>query len=182
MAKLKPTRKMQFKRRIEGRTDYKGRLKLLKSERPRMVVRKSIKYIRVQIVNFEEIGDKTVVAVGSDMLAGMGWKFACSSTPAAYLTGLMAGNAAKSKKIKDVVLDTGLYPSVKGSKLYAVVKGAIDAGLAVPCDKSMLPSDERIKGEHIAKHNEKFKDMPKEFEKMKEKILAGKTNKGEKSG
>jgi large subunit ribosomal protein L18 len=171
MSKMKPTRKMHFRRRREGRTDYKARLKLLKSEMPRMVVRKSIKYIRVQIIDFDNIGDKTLVAVGSNALAEMGWKFSCANTPAAYLTGLLAGNAAKAKKIKEAVLDIGLHPSVKGSKIYAVVKGAIDAGLDVACDKSMFPSEERIKGEHIAKNDEKSKDITKEFEKIKGKIL-----------
>ena len=87
--KIKPTRKFQFKRRMEGKTDYSRRLKLLISERPRMVVRKSLKYIRVQIVGFDETGDKTMLAVGSNVLPALGWKFACDNTPAAYLTGFL---------------------------------------------------------------------------------------------
>lgn len=177
--KMKPTRKMQFKRRVEGKTDYSRRLKLLISDRSRMVVRKSLKYIRVQIVGFDEIGDKTLLAVGSNALPALGWKFACDNTPAAYLTGFLAGNMAKGKKIKDAVLDIGLYPSVKGSTIYAVVKGAIDGGLDVSADESVFPSEDRIKGEHIAKNNEKFKDMPKEFEKVKAKIAGSSYGKGE---
>jgi len=178
--KLKPTRKMQFRRRREGTTDYRRRLALLKSGKHRLVVRRSLRYIRAQIIEFDERGDKTIVATSSDMLRGMGWKFACDNTPAAYLTGLMTGRAAKGKKINDVVLDIGLRPSTKGSRLYAVVKGVVDAGLNVRCDAEMLPSEDRISGKHIAAHNEKFKELPEQFEKIKQKIL-GESRKGEKS-
>lgn len=171
MKKFKPTRKMKFRRRRESKTDYSARLKLLTSELPRMVIRKSIKYIRVQIIDYEVEGDKTVAAVSSGDLVGMGWKFSCANTPAAYLTGLLLGKVAKEKKIKKAVLDMGLYPSVKGSKMYAVVKGAIDAGLEVSCDESVLPAEDRIKGEHISGNNEKFNDITKEFEKIKVKIM-----------
>lgn len=171
---LKKTRKGQFRRRIEGRTDYQRRLKLLKSRKPRLVVRRSLKYIRAQIVEFEEQGDKTVASATSSTLRGMGWQFSCDSTPAAYLTGLMIGRAAKDKKINEVVLDIGLYASTKGSKVYAVTKGAADAGLTVPCDAEMFPSEGRISGKHIAAYNEKFKDMPEQFEKIKQKILGEK--------
>jgi len=177
--KLKPTRKMQFRRRRQGRTDYKRRLALLKSGKPRLAVRTSLKYIRAQIIEFDEHGDKTIVTATSDALRGMGWKFACDNTPAAYLTGLMVGRAAKDKKINEVVLDIGLQPSTKGSRLYAVVKGAVDAGLDVRCDAEMLPSDERITGKHIAAYNEKFKELPGQFEKIKQKILGEKSAKEE---
>ena len=176
--KLKPTRKMQFRRRWEGKTDYKRRLALLKSGKPRLVVRRSLKYIRAQIIVFDEHGDRTIAAANSGALRDMGWQFACDNTPAAYLTGLMIGRAAKSKKINDAVFDTGLYFSTKGSKLYAVVKGAIDAGLNVPCNVEIFPSEERISGKHIAAYDERFKELPKQFEKIKEKILGEKIKGG----
>ena len=177
--RLKPTRKMEFRRRREGKTDYKGRLALLKSGKPRLVVRKSLKHIRAQIIGFDEHGDKTAATATSESLPTMGWQFACDNTPAAYLTGLLVGRAAKAKKIGCIVLDIGLYPSTKGSRVYAVVKGVIDAGLDVPCDAKMLPSEDRISGKHIAAHNEKFKDLPGQFEKIKKKILGGKDAKEE---
>jgi large subunit ribosomal protein L18 len=92
--------------------------------------------------------------------------------PAAYLTGLLIGKKAAKNKIKEAVLDSGLYPSTKGSRIYAVLKGAVDSDLKVSFDEKILPSEERIKGLHI----QKFKDLPQEFEKIKQKIL------GEKSG
>jgi len=176
--KQKPTRRMEFRRRKEGKTDYNKRLKLLKSGKPRMVVRRSLQYIRVQIVEYDEAGDKTIAAVTSQTLKKFGWEFAFDSTPAAYLTGLMIGKLAQEKKISEAILDIGLYPSTKGSRLYAVIKGAVDAGLAVPHNPEMLPADERIRGEHIASHNEKFKRLPEHFDVIKEKIQKEKKEKG----
>jgi len=168
--KLKPTYKMPFKRRREERTDYKRRLKLLLSKKPRFVIRKSLKYIRAQIIEFTKKGDKTLVSASSRELKKLGWKFSCDNLPSAYLTGLLIGKKALKKEIKEAVLDLGLYPSTKGSRIYACVKGALDAGLNVSCDESIFPSEERIKGLHIAKHLEKFKSLPEEFEKIKQKI------------
>ena len=34
--------------------------------------------------------------------------------------------------------------------MYAALKGVIDSGMTVPHDPIVFPSDERIKGEHIA--------------------------------
>lgn len=168
--KLSPRYKMPFKRRKEGKTDYQKRLRLLKSGKPRLVVRRSLKYITAQITEFDKRGDKVLLSATSKELKKLGWNFACDSLPAAYLTGLLIGKKSLDKKINDVVLNSGLYPSVKGSRIYAVVKGVKDAGLNVPVDENILPSDERIKGEHIAT-SEKFKSLPSEFEKIKVKII-----------
>jgi len=115
-----------------------------------------------------------LVAVSSEEFKKLGWKFSADSLPAAYLTGLMIGKKATKKEIKEVVLDSGLYPSTAGSKIYAVVKGALDAGLKVPVEEKVLPKEERIKGLHIASYLEKFKNLPEEFEKTKGKILGEK--------
>lgn len=165
---------MPFKRRRLGKTDYKKRLKLLLSKKPRLVVRKSLKYIRVQIIEFDKGGDKTLVSASSQELKKFGWKFACDNLPSAYLTGLLIGEKALEKGIKEVILDIGLYPSTKGSRIYAVAKGALDAGLKLPISEGVFPSKERIKGIHIANYLEKFKNLPEEFEKIKQKILSEK--------
>lgn len=167
--KLSPRYRMPFKRRREGKTDYEQRLKLLKSGKPRLVVRKSLKYIVVQISEFDKKGDKILASATSKELKKLGWNFSCDNLPAAYLTGLLVGKKSLDKKISDAVLNSGLYTSVKGSRIYAVVKGAKDAGLNVPVDEEILPADERIKGSHI----EKFKNLPAEFEKIKGKIVGG---------
>jgi len=160
---------MPFQRRREGKTNYQKRLRLLLSNKPRLVVRRSLKYVRAQIIQFDKVGDKTLVAASSEELKKLGWKFACDNLPAAYLTGLLIGKKALGKGVKEAILDFGLYPSVKGSRIYATVKGAIDVGLEVPCGEEVFPREERIKGLHI-----KQKDLPEMFEKIKQKILGEK--------
>lgn len=167
--KLSPKYRMPFKRRLEGKTDYDKRLELLKSGMPQIVVRKSLKYIKAQVTDFDSKGDKTLSSVNSKELKKLGWNFAYDNIPAAYLTGLLLGKKSLKNNVNEVVLNAGLYPSVKGSRIYATVKGALDAGLKVSVDEEILPSEQRIKGEHITK----FKNLPVEFEKVKQKILSG---------
>ncbi|MGC8812761.1 MAG: 50S ribosomal protein L18 [Candidatus Aenigmatarchaeota archaeon] len=171
--KLKPTYKAPFRRRREGKTDYRRRLKLLLSKKPRFVVRKSLKYIRAHIVEFEKKGDRTLVFVLSKELKKFGWNYSCDNLPASYLTGLLAGKKALEKGIKEAVLDLGLNPSTKGSRVYACVKGALDAGLKLNVSEDVLPSEERIKGMHISTYLKKFRNMPEDFENVKRKILGG---------
>lgn len=158
---------MQFKRRREGRTDYKKRLKLLSSDKPRLVVRRSLNYITAQVIKFDKKGDAVLAGVTSKELKKFNWKLACDNLPASYLTGLLIGKISQKNKINEAILDSGLYPSTKGSRIYAVVKGATDSGLKIPIDESILPSEERIKGKHISEAVEK------EFEAVKKRILSG---------
>jgi large subunit ribosomal protein L18 len=164
MPKISPTYRIHFRRRREGKTNYKKRLKLLLSEKPRLVYRKTLKYIIGQIINFDKKGDVTLVGITSKILKKYGWKFACDNTPATYLTGYLLGKMALSKGIKEAVLDIGLYTSTKGGRMYAFAKGAIDAGLNVPCDEEMFPSEDRIKGLHISE------EVAKNFEEVKKNI------------
>jgi len=55
-------------------------------------------------------------------------------------------------------LDLGLQKSVKGSSIYAVVKGVIDAGMKINVSKEVLPSEERISGKHIMDYSKKLKE------------------------
>lgn len=164
---------MQFKRRRVGKTDYKKRLELLKSGKPRLVVRKSLNYITAQIVDFDKKGDKTLLSANSRQLKKIGWGFACDNLPAAYLTGLALGKQAVKNKITEAILDIGLHSSSKGNKIYSVAKGAIDGGLKLNVGEEVLPTEERIKGSHIAAYQNKFKDLPEAFEKIKSQILGG---------
>lgn len=168
--KLSPTYKMPFKRRRLGKTNYKTRLALLKSKTPRLVVRRSLRYFRVQVITLDKDGDKTIVSVSSNDLKKLGWTFACDNLPAAYLTGLIAGKKIIEKGIKEVIADIGLYSSTKGNRIYAVLKGAADSGLKVSVDESILPAENRIKGLHIAKYLERFRLLPEKFEEIKKKV------------
>jgi large subunit ribosomal protein L18 len=169
--KISPTYRLPFRRKIEGKTDYKRRLKLLQSGKPRLVVRRSLNSIRAQIIVFDEKGDRTIASANSRSLKKIGWSFACDSIPAAYLVGLAIGKTALKNNISEVVLDLGLYRATKGGRVYAVAKGALDAGLKVPSDAGVFPSEYRISGKHIAAFKEKFKDLPAKFEEIKQMIM-----------
>ena len=147
------------RRRLENRTNYTKRKNLLEGEKPRIVVRKSNKYITVQYIESKAAQDTVKVSVNSRELLEQGWSKdkagSLKSLSAAYLTGLLFG-----KKIKDfdnAILDTGLIRSTKSSRVYAVVKGIIDSGVEIPCNEEVLPTEEDLK-------NEKTQDI---FEKVK---------------
>ncbi|MBW6461572.1 MAG: 50S ribosomal protein L18 [DPANN group archaeon] len=167
-----------FRRRIEGKTNYKKRLNLLISGKPRMVVRRSNTKMIVQIVTSVHGQDKTVVAVDSSFLAKIGWKGSLKNIPAAYLTGLQLAVLAKSNKVDNAILDIGLLTPTKGAVIFAVLKGAVDGGLEIPNSPDNIPSDERIVGTHIDAYRKT--SIVKEFEKVKNKILAGSSVKSEK--
>jgi large subunit ribosomal protein L18 len=80
------------------------------------------------------------------------------------LTGLLAGKRARDKKVKEVVLDLGLQTSTKGSRIYAALKGVLDAGIKVPHSEKILPDEDRIKGVHISENT------VKQFEEVRSKI------------
>ena len=171
MAKGK-THIVRHRRRRESRTDYRLRLDLLKSGKHRLVIRKSLNNITCQIIEHNPKGDMVLVSADSRNLKAYGWNGHCGNIPAAYLTGLLCGTNAKKAGIKDAVADIGLYASVKGSRLYAALKGAVDGGLAVPHSEDVLPAKDRIEGKHT-KDSEK---TAKEFIAAIERI-AGKPDK-----
>ena len=144
-----PRYKVPFRRRREGRTDYRRRAGLLRGGIVRLVVRKSNRHLRVQFVEYTDKGDKVLVTAVSKELEELGWKAAGKSTPGAYLTGLLAGKRAKEKKIEKAVLDIGLREPTKGATVFAAMKGAIDAGMDIPHSEEMIPSKDRLSGKHM---------------------------------
>jgi large subunit ribosomal protein L18 len=150
--KTGPRYHVKPRRHRERKTDYRLRLKLLRSKKPRIVVRKSLRAIRVQFVEYSPQGDKILASALSNELAKeYGWKYSVSNTPAAYLTGFLAGKRAKEKGLEQGVLDIGLNHPTAGSTLFASLKGVLDAGIECPHDTQMLPKEERIFGAHLNK-------------------------------
>ncbi len=149
------------RRRREGKTDYRKRMNLLKSERPRAVIRRTARNIRVQLIEFAPKGDRVIASAEGFELKKHGWKVSASNTPAAYLTGYLAGVRAAKGGLETAVLDLGLHTPTKGSRFFASLKGLLDAGIDIPHSKEIFPSEERIRGEHI---NGQMKDM---FEAVK---------------
>ena len=157
------------RRRREGVTDYRKRLRLLKSRKVRLVIRKSLKYTQIQFVEYKEDGDNILVDANSkELIAKYNWKYSTSSTPAAYLIGLVAGKRAKDKGINECVLDMGRYIPTDGNKVFASIKGVIDAGLDCPYNEEKIPSEDRLLGKHI---DEK---IAIDVDKIKTKIIGEK--------
>jgi len=135
-----------------GRTDYRKRLGLLKSRGIRIVVRKSLKNTRVQFVEYNPYGDKILASsISNDLVKKYNWKYSTATTPAAYLTGLLAGKRAKEQGITEGILDIGRSVPATGSKLFAALKGVLDAGITCPHDSSKIPNDDRLTGKHLNK-------------------------------
>ncbi|MEK6941867.1 MAG: 50S ribosomal protein L18 [archaeon] len=143
------TYSMPFKRRLSQKTNYRKRISLLKGSAPRAVIRKSSNSTIVQIVEFDPVGDKTVVSFKSMDLAKLGWTMHMGNLSAAYLTGLAAGMKAKGRGVNRAVLDIGLLTPVHKSRVFAALKGLVDAGIEVPHDAGIFPEAQRIKGAHL---------------------------------
>jgi len=165
-----PTYRVGYRRKRESKTNYKSRIKMLKSGLTRLVVRPSNKHILVQLVNYGEEGDKVEVTAKSTELGKHGWAHATGNLPAAYLTGFICGLKAKQKNVNEAILDFGMNVSAGSSRIYAALKGALDAGLDVKHDEKMLPSEERLSGAHITSYVEKSKNMVSDVANIKKKI------------
>jgi len=145
-----PSYRVPFRRRREGKTDYKARRALIISKLPRVVTRGSLKHMNVQIIEATPTGDKVIASAHSQELKKYGWQVACRNLPSAYLTGLLCGGRAVAKKVKKAVADIGLNQPTKGARVFASLKGVIDAGVDVPCAADKVPREKVIKGQHIA--------------------------------
>jgi large subunit ribosomal protein L18 len=184
--------KLAFKRRREGKTDYRARLNLIGLDKSRLVVRITNQHTIAQIIDVKLNGDETVVSAHSNEIKNMGWLGNGKNTSAAYLTGFLLGKKALKAGITAAVLDIGLKSSTRGARIFAALKGAVDAGLNVPHGEVILPAEERIRGEHIAAYAESLsdeevekrfsqyiknglspKDLPDHFDSIKQKIEDG---------
>jgi large subunit ribosomal protein L18 len=145
-----PRYRVHFRRRREGRTDYRVRLKLLKSGRARAVVRFSGRRVRVSIVQYDPTGDRVVAAADSGELGGITFPASSlASTPAAYLTAYLAGLRAKASGAEGAVLDLGVRHPTVGGRLSAALKGLLDSGLDIPHGETGFPAAERLNGTHL---------------------------------
>ena len=187
-----PSYRVPFRRRRVGKTDYKARKALIVSKLPRVVTRISLRHMSVQIIEATSTGDRVMASAKSQELKKYGWKTTCGNLPSAYLTGLLCGKRASEKKVKNAIPDIGLTQPTKGARIFASIKGVVDAGVNVPHSTEKLPSEERLKGQHIADYAEILSSnvevyektfsgylkakvppekIPKHFEVLKKKIL-----------
>ncbi len=184
------------RRRHECLTNYDKRLSMLQSGLKRVVIRKSNKHILGQIIQYDKKGDITLSRAKTNELAKYGYKQSTSNLTAAYLCGLLLGKKSAALNKEELIVDVGLQPPIKGSKIFAFVAGMIDAGMKVRASKEALPDIRRISGLHIKEYaaklkkenQEKYKKLfsnmiknnidpeliDKDFETVKQKITGAK--------
>ena len=144
-------RVFRFNRRIRNQTDYQQRLKLLKSDLTRVVVRGSNKNMLVQFVDYNGDGDKILTSAKSVDLKKLGFTLNTGNIVASYLTGYLAGKRLlKSKFEGECVVDLGLQSSLYGSRIYAAIKGVKDSGVNVKVSDVVFPTEERLNGAHLS--------------------------------
>lgn len=178
-----PRYNVDLRRRREGLTDYRQRLRLLKSGKPRLVARISNRLVRAQVERPGRMGDETVVSASSAELEAYGWEAPTGNLPSAHLTGVLLGARAAATDVEEAVLDIGLHSPTPGAKVFAVQEGAIDAGLDVPHNDAVLPEWSRTRGEHIAANADALgddygdgfdpQDLPEHFDRVRERLLEG---------
>lgn len=161
-----------FRRRREGKTDYKKRKALVLSGKPRLVTRSTLNNVIAQMIVAKPHGDEVLVSAHSrELTKKYGWKAPRGNLSTAYLTGLLCGLKAEAQGIKEAILDIGLHSPSKGARVFAVLKGMLDAGINVPHSKEKLPDEKRIEGEHIADYAERLASNPEEYQSKFAKCL-----------
>jgi large subunit ribosomal protein L18 len=144
---------MVRRRRRTAETNYPKRIRELTGGIARLVVRKSNRGVLLQVIKYEDNGDKVVAMANSRDLKAVGWEPRCN-IPTAYLTGLMLAK----KWSGEATLDIGLYKPVKGSVVFAAAKGAQDGGLKLGANIEIDAA--RLSGGHIEKYS---KAVPARF-------------------
>ncbi len=149
------------RRRAEGKTNYLRRKRMLEGKKPRIVIRKSNRYLALQYVESKAAQDKIKVGVGTKDLLKHGWpkdkSGSLKSLAACYLAGLLFGEKIKNEE-ETAIIDIGLIRSTKGSRIYAAVKGIVDAKANIIFNEKVFPDEKRIKTNNVKDFFDKVKD------------------------
>ncbi len=160
--------KVAKRRRRENKTDYGKRIKLLKGEVPRIIFRKSNRYVLAQYALSKHAQDKIEFGISSKDLLKYEWpkesQGGLKSISASYLTGFLMGKKIISKKLENPILDFGMQKMLYKTRVYAFLNGLIDAGVKINCDEKFFPDQDRIKGKHMKK------DFSSIFDQIKSNI------------
>jgi large subunit ribosomal protein L18 len=186
-----------FRRIRERKTNYRKREKLLVGKKDFVTVNVSDQNISAQLIRPDLLGDKVMASVHSNELLTYGWKGSRKNLPSCYLVGLLLGKKCLQKKISSAILYIGKRHFT--TKIAACLKGLSEAGLELPFSESILPSEDRIQGTHIADYAKKLKanddvyksrfssnlgsglepeKYPSHFSEVKDKIVNEKAEKG----
>lgn len=153
------------RRRRENKTDYKLRFSSLKSNKVRIIIRRTNRYFIVQAVESKEAQDKVIAGVTSKNLLKFGWpeeSGSLKSIPAGYLTGLLIAKKLGNKGEYNV--DIGMARKAYKGRIFSVVAGLIDGGLKINASKDVLPSKDMIEGKNSKPEIQKI------IKSVKEKI------------
>ncbi len=163
----KAIKRLKFRRRREGKTNYKKRLELVKSGLKRVVVRMSNRNIIGEVIRFNPKGDEVLAYVNSKELKQYKWPVKANK-PTAYLTGLLL--AKKYKDNEDLILDIGFSTKAKIPFIFAL--GCIDGGLKIKMNKEFEKEDydatliseyaSRLKKEDKSRYERQFSKYIKE--------------------
>ncbi len=162
---------VNYRRKREGKTNYKKRIKIVSGKKIRAVIRISNKNLLIQAIEYSKTGDKIKASAHSKQLSKLGWKASQNNTSAVYLLGLLFGKKAKEKGIKEVIADVGMTTVTKGNLVMAAVKGIKDSGIKINADEKVLPEEQRIKGQHIAEYAKELKKNKQKYEKQFSKYI-----------
>ena len=157
--------------RREGKTDYSRRRWLFFTAKSIIFIRRTTRHIIIQLVAAQMDGDYTLVHVNSKELVNYVYKGYLGNTPAAYLTGMLFAVRAQKAGYEGAIADIGLQVASTGARVFAAVKGAVDAGFDVPVGESILPDDDRCNGAHIAEYDERYADLVSQVEAAKDAIM-----------
>lgn len=144
-----------FRRIREGKTNYRKREKLLIGKQDFVTVNVSDENVSAQLIRPDLLGDKVMASVHSNELLSYGWKGSRKNVPSCYLVGLLLGKKCLQKKITRAILYIGKRHFT--TKIAACLKGLSEAGLEIPFSENIIPSEQRIQGNHIAEYAKKLK-------------------------
>jgi large subunit ribosomal protein L18 len=128
---------------------------LLIGKKDFVTVNVSDQNVSAQLIRPELLGDKVMASVHSNELLSYGWKGSRKNIPSCYLVGLLLGKKCIQKKITRAILYIGKRHFT--TKIAACLKGMSEAGLEMPFSEEILPTEERIQGNHIAEYAKKIK-------------------------
>ncbi|KZV51649.1 hypothetical protein F511_29065 [Dorcoceras hygrometricum] len=166
---------VKFKRRRQGKTDYRARIRMINQDKNKYNTPKyrfiTNKDITAQIAYSSIAGDHILAAAYSHELPRYGLEVGLTNYAAAYCTGLLLarrvlktlemdeeyeGNVeatgedysvepAESRRPFRALLDVGLIRTTTGNRVFGALKGALDGGLDIPHSDKRFPGFDKEK-------------------------------------
>ena len=87
------------------------------------------------------------------------------SISASYLTGYLTAKKIQKEKLDTPIVDLGMIFTPHKTKVFAFIKGLIDAGLEIACKEEAFPEKERIAGSSL-KNKVDVEKIKSELEKI----------------